>query len=134
MASRTTTSGKWYPPNFPENQELSNSFKVAFDTIYGVQQQSVRGATGGMAVASGITTVTGAGNGIATGLSGVSNVVAGIGGNSAINEWVTARATPNARGKIDLFVWKPTAAGDNTPVASTTARQVSWIAFGTLEE
>lgn len=123
------TNPKWYPPRFDDN-ETDNAFKTAFDRIYANQEQSVRGATNGMAMAAGSATVTGSENGIATGLSSVLYVVAGLGGSDAVNEWVTSLPTPKVAGKIDLYVWKPTAAGNTTPIASTTARAVNWVAIG----
>lgn len=43
----------------------------------------------------------------------------------------TASVSGQPAGAINLRTWKPTAAGDATPIAATTfGRRVSWFAFG----
>lgn len=76
--------------------------------------------------------VTGSSLSISTGLASVSQVTASVDqGATAHNFWVSA--TPSQQpGCIDLYVWMPTNAGDNTPIACTTAVTVRWIARGSL--
>lgn len=107
------------------NVDLDTALKAAFDNIAGVQQQSVQGAVAGSASASGVVTVTGSQKGIATGLATVTNVVASMVDATGVFEIVTASPTPNAAGRIDIYVWKAAS------TASTTARQVHWQASGT---
>lgn len=125
------TQLKRYRPGKFADPELDIAIKTAYDQIYTVGDQSIAGVQNNQGLASGVTTVTGSQNGIATGLATVTNIVASIDSEGvALNEWVNPRPTPNAPGLIDLYVWKPTAAGDNTPIASTTPRLVRWIAIG----
>ena len=87
---------------------------------------------GGFAVNSGSLTVTGSKTGIASGLTAVTQVVASIdNGATATNFWVTARVTPTNAAQVDVFVWQPTAAGNNTPIAATTPVTVRWWCSGT---
>jgi hypothetical protein len=84
------------------------------------------------ATQTGQATVTGSSLSVSTGLASVSQVTASIDqGATAHNFWVSA--TPSQQpGCIDLYVWQPTAAGNNTPIACTTAVTVRWIARGSL--
>jgi len=93
----------------------------------------VNGAFLGFTGYHGSTTVMGSKLGVATGLTSVVRVVAMINSDgAALNEIVSARpAKAGPNGAIDLFVWKPTAAGNTTPIASTTARNVEWWVMGT---
>jgi len=81
----------------------------------------------------GQTTVTGSSLSIPTGLATISQVTAVIDqGATAHNFWVSA--TPSQQpGCIDIYVWQPTAAGNNTPIACTTAVVVRWSVRGTLQ-
>jgi len=138
MADASTR--RWRPPTLKGPSEINRdaldlALKTAFDNTYGLELQAILGVAAGQGLASSSTKVTGSKNGIATGLDTVVNVVASIdNGVSALNEWVSARPSPNTKGAIDLFVWKPTAAGDTTPIASTTERTVRWIATGNRRE
>ena len=126
------TQIKRYRPHVYQDPSLDLDLKTAYDQIYTLEDQSVQGVVNNQALASGSTDVLGSQNGIETGLATVTNVVASLdGGGAALNEWVNARPTPNVKGAISLAVWKPTAAGDTTPIASTTTRTVRWIAVGT---
>lgn len=132
MASSNTTN-RYRPGNYPEDSQLAVDMKTIYDQVYSLNEQALLGV--GMdtppALASGVTTVTGSQNGIATGLATVTNVIAVVDSDGApCNEIVTPRPNPNQAGRIDLFVWKPTAAGDTTPIASTTARKIRWFAVG----
>lgn len=80
----------------------------------------------------GSASITGSKKAIPTGLASVSNCSGSIdNGTTAHNFWlsVTPSQTPGA---IDVAVWMPTAAGDNTPIAATTAVTVRWLARGSL--
>jgi hypothetical protein len=84
------------------------------------------------ATQTGVSTITGSAIGVPTGLLTVKSVTAAIdNGSTAHNFWVSC--TPSkVPGAVDLFVWQPTAAGNNTPVAGTTAVPVRWIATGSI--
>jgi hypothetical protein len=86
----------------------------------------------GFSVQSGTTQVTGSKTGVVTGLSSVLRVTASLDtGATATNFTVSARPSTTVRGAVDLYVWKPTAAGDTTPIAATTVTTVHWWATGT---
>ena len=129
---------RWYPPSFATAKtvdpvDIDVALLTAFQNIYGLEQAAVAGAVNGMAMASGSATVTGVQKGIATGLLTVANVVVSIdNGATAFNEWVSASPSIPVKGAVDIYVWAPTAAGNVTPIASTTPRLVRWIATGTL--
>ena len=80
----------------------------------------------------GQATVTGSALSVSTGLASVSQVTASIdNGATAHNFWVNASISAQP-GCVDLRVWQPTAAGNNTPIACTTPVIVRWIARGSL--
>ena len=80
----------------------------------------------------GQTVVTGSQKSIPTGLLTVAQVTAVIdNGATAHNFWVSATISQQP-GCVDLYVWMPTAAGNNTPIAATTAVTVRWSVRGTL--
>lgn len=80
----------------------------------------------------GSATVTGSITAIPTGLKSVTNVTVVVdNGATAHNLWPSAR--PSAiPGAIDIFVWKPTANNDNTPIAATSPILIRWSAVGSL--
>ena len=104
---------------------------TAHQTLDGTAiKAGTRGA--GFAANSGSESVTGSKLGIASGLTLVEHVVVSIdNGATATNFWVTARVTPTNFATFDIFVWKPTAAGNNTPIAATTPVVVKWWCTGT---
>jgi len=119
------------------DQMLRNESDRGFTRIYQAHNQlqntAILGPTSGAGfkVMSGHETVTGSDTGLATGLATVAQVIASIdNGATATNFWVTARVNPVNHSLIDLFVWQPTAAGNNTPVACTTAVVVRWWVTG----
>jgi hypothetical protein len=80
----------------------------------------------------GQTVVTGSQLSIPTGLLTVTAVTATIdNGATAHNFWVSAVISQQP-GCIDIYVWKPTAAGNTTPIACTSAVTVRWSVRGTL--
>jgi hypothetical protein len=132
------------PPSLinASDQIFRNEADRGFSRIYQAHTQLqsqaivtpvVNGAYLGFTGYHGSTTVTGSKLGVATGLTTVTRVVAMINSDGLpLNELVTARpAKAGPDGAIDLFVWKPTAAGDTTPIASTTAQNVEWWVMGT---
>ena len=123
------------------DQDLRNESDRGFTRIYQAHNQLqaqvitapiVNGQFLGFTGYHGSTTVTGSKLAIPTGLSNVIRVVAMINSDGApLNELVTARpAKAGPAGAIDIFIWKPTAAGNTTPIASTTARVVEWWVMG----
>lgn len=85
---------------------------------------------GGVAVppaVGGIATITGSGT-VTAALNSITAVTATLGANAALaGTYVTASFSGLT---ITLKVWKPTATGDCTPIASTAALAVQWIAIG----
>jgi hypothetical protein len=80
----------------------------------------------------GQTVITGSQKSIPTGLTTVSQVTVSIdNGATAHNFWVSGVISQQP-GCIDIYVWQPTAAGNNTPVACTSAVTVRWSVRGTL--
>ena len=76
----------------------------------------------------GFATITGTGTVVST-LATITSVVAVLGADAALTgTYVTATKSGLT---ITLKVWKPTSNADPTPIASTTAVQVNWIATGT---
>lgn len=76
--------------------------------------------------------VTGSSKSIPTGLNSVSQVTVSIDqGATAHNFWVSGVISQQP-GCIDIYVWQPTAAGNNTPIACTTAVTVRWSVRGSL--
>lgn len=124
---------RWRPGSFGD-KNLDIAMRVIFDSLTELEDKGLSNPDSGFQVVTGTTTVTGSVTGIVTGLAIVDRVIASIEGGDAVNEWVTARPTPDTEGSLDLFAWKPTAVADTTPIASTTAREIAWIAFGPTPE
>ena len=129
---------RWRPDSLKEihpelGEQLDFAIRQAYENQNNAENIAVTNAAGSaLKLASGTSTVTGSLVGIPTGLSTVSLIVgAVIIGSSALNERVSAVVSTSLTGAIELFVWKPTASGDSTPIASTTVRTVQWIALGT---
>lgn len=81
---------------------------------------------------SGAATVTGSRTNIPTGLSSVRQVQGSIdNGSTAHNFWCSV-VVSKLPGCIDIYVWQPTAAGNNTPIACTSAVVVRWVADGSI--
>lgn len=120
---------RWRPGSF-DDKEVDFAFRTAFDGLARNEADALQNPSGqNMRATWGSATVTGSLTGIATDLATVAQVIASIDSSAAINEIVTVAL--GDEGQISLFVWKPTAAGDTTPIASTTARTVRWFAAGT---
>lgn len=80
----------------------------------------------------GSTIVTGKSLMIPTGLVRVRRATGSISqGATAHNFWVSVNISQTP-GAIDIYVWQPTAAGDNTPIACTTAVTVQWSVTGDI--
>jgi|SRR5579859_5891454 len=105
-------------------QDLHEAMRLITASVYTVQQ-NLNGIQGGGLF------ITGSKLGLATGLALVSSATVSI-DNAAVatNKWVTVQFG-SVPGTINIFVWQPTAAGDNTPIAATTQVAVRWIAIGT---
>lgn len=126
----------WRPGSFvsieaeQQGRELDLAFRVAFDGLTQNESNALQNPSGqNLRVTWGNSSVTGSLTRISTGLATVLQVTASLDSDVAINESVTV--TLGDEGEMSLFVWKPTAAGDTTPIASTTQRTVRWIAVGT---
>ncbi len=92
----------------------------------------VIGVAAGYKVARGSTSVTGlTGGDITTGLTTVVGVSAVLGEDAALSGNLVTCAITGGAGHILAKVWKPTAAGDCTPILATAAKVVNWVAIGT---
>lgn len=93
-------------------------------------------AAGSAGIVGGVAAVTGSAT-VATGLTTVVAVVAMLQEDASLANGISVTGTIGdqagapAAGSVTLSVWKPTASGDVTPVASAAAVHVNWIAFGT---
>ncbi len=122
---------RWRPGSLEHvDKELDLGMRVIFPALAELEDKGLSSPTSGFQVVTATATVTGSVLGIVTGLPSVARVIASIEGGDAVNEWVTARETPDTDGSVDLFVWAPTSSTDNTPIPSTTAREIAWMAFG----
>lgn len=83
-------------------------------------------------LAQGIQTTVAASDSIPTGLRTVDSAVASMQDDPVIGAaYATAQPDTNIPGNILIKTFKPTAAGDATPIAATTfSKKVSWMAFG----
>jgi len=89
----------------------------------------IQGAGTGYKIKEGTVTVTGTAE-VVTGLNKVYNVIAVIQSDISLNAMFVSAMPSATAGRITIKVWKPTSATDITPVASTTATTVGWIAIG----
>ena len=102
---------------------------IAVDASGGINYVDADGEviTGPGATVSGTKSVTGTGT-VASGLTTITSVVAtlksdaALTGNSVTATW--------SGGTVTLKVWKPTSSSDCTPIASTAAKDVSYIITG----
>lgn len=120
-------------PDHVLRNEADRGFTRIFQAHNQLQNTAILGPANGAGfkVVAGHQTVTGSKTKLASGLSIVDQVIASIdNGATATNFWVTARINPMDHSLIDLFVWQPTAAGNNTPVACTTAVTIRWWVTG----
>jgi len=91
------------------------------------------GSVSGNIIASGSITPTGPIEIIDTGLSAVNEVACSISGSPSIYHNTSTVSSGSVAGLIWLKSWKPTAAGDVTPVPADAAwSDVNWIAAGEL--
>lgn len=97
-------------------------------------QALVLGVAGGYKIARGVSAVTGT-LVVVTGLATVVAVAAVLAEDASANAILVTSVIPTQTGtdlgKFTAKVWKPTAAGDTTPIAAVLAKNVSWIAIGT---
>lgn len=125
-----TAPTRFKPPDFsdfhtqlksdPEgvSQRLHQSLQLVYQQLYSTKD-SVR---------SGSVLVTGKKESFPTGLVKVNDCQATIdNGSVATNLTVTVRPS-KIPGCIDIYVWKPTALADTTPIPATTVVTVRWNA------
>lgn len=116
--------------------ELDRALPRLYDSHASLDSTAIKAPAfgSGFVVDTGHATVTGSLTNIQTRLTIVEQVVASIdNGAVASNSWVTATIVPDNKSRISLYVWKPTAVGDTTPIASTTATLVRWWCSGSQE-
>jgi hypothetical protein len=119
-------------PGEIDRHMLDLGFKAIYDHSYALEQTAVQAPTLGSKMASGALSVVGSVKAVVTGLATLSNVTVSIdAGATPTNRWVTATPSTTVPGAFDVYCWKPTAAGDNTPIAETAAVTVRWHALGT---
>lgn len=110
--------------------ESGAAFKIAGTDVTAILAAALAGVAAGYKVARGVDAVTGTLN-KATGLATVVACVAVLKDDPSLAAMfvsVAAHATP---GTVVLKVWKPTGAGDTTPIAGAAPANVAWIAVGT---
>ena len=127
------------PPTFerlaPEKLaiELDKHLPRLFDAHASLNATAVKAPSfgGSFATTSGLNGITGSLT-IPTGLSTVKSVVASLESGSGVplNLWVTAGVNKLTPSSIDIFVWKPTSAADNTPILETGQVTIHWYATG----
>lgn len=128
---------RWRPPSLLDfhTQLNSNPLQASRNLDAAVQRAFMNTYTLESMIAStqfGSATITGKTLAIPTGLTTIKQCTGSIdNGATAHNFWVSV-VKSQTPGAIDIYVWKPTAAGDNTPIAATTAVLVRWSATGTL--
>jgi hypothetical protein len=115
------------------NFETGAQLQIAgSDITSSVAGSGVAGVAAGYKLARGSTAVTGVSGGdIATGLATVLGCAASIGVDIGLNANEVSCALSATPGHITVKVWKPTATGDCTPIASTTSTTINWVAVGT---
>lgn len=132
-----TLQTRWRPPSlldFHRQMEISpREASRSLDTA--IQQAYASSAQLESMLACrqvGQVIVTGSSKSIATGLATVKQVTASIDSGATAHNF-TISATPSQQpGCIDIYIFQPTAAGNNTPIPCTTAVTVRWMATGTL--
>jgi hypothetical protein len=117
---------------------LDRDLKTIYSSHSRLDNTVVKSTTfgGQFSLASGVVAVAnGAKTAFATGLDNITAVVVSLDGGQgvALNLWVTANPAKGTPGGIDIFVWKPTAAGNNTPTQATGTFNVHWIACGSSQ-
>lgn len=114
----------------------SESISVAQIATYAnsTAQNNVVGVGAGYKVARGVTSVTGTAD-VTTGLATVVACADNLAADSSLNDLFVSISIPTqsggTAGHVTIKNWKPTASGDVTPIASTTATSNSWICVGT---
>ena len=125
--------GEMDPVIADEFRNVMSAIQAAFNGLSNV----VNGLTTGYKIARGQWTTVTAIDTLATGLTTVSCVVASLESAPVLGcMWaegvVGNQAGVPAAGNILIRTYKPTAAGDVTPLAATTfGKKVNWIAIGT---
>jgi hypothetical protein len=125
---------RWRPGPF-QDPEIDLAIKTSFDNVYGLEHTSTQtpDSINGSSVSSGALSVTGSVKAVATGLSTLSNIIVSI-DSAGVPHNLTVSATPSVSipGTFDVAVFKPTAAGNNTPILNTVPTVVRWHAWGTI--
>jgi len=123
-----------YRPGPTADAEADLGMKTAHDRVDTLEQTrpSVPDLLNGSKMSSGAIQVTGTMKGVATGLSTLSNVIVSV-DSGATPHNLTVSATPSTTqpGTFDVAVFKPTAAGNTTPILNTVPATVRWHAWGT---
>lgn len=105
--------------------DIHLAMRVAYDQLYALDDD--RPIEAGGRVRWGKAKVTGSELAIDTGLTTIESAQANIQSSAALNEWVTLTFT---KGLLSIYIWKPTAAGDTTPIAGTVERVILWSVQG----
>lgn len=111
-------------------KDLDLAIKIAYENSYLIASDYLATTASQLRLASGTSTFVGSITEVNTQLNTVVYVVATVRSSAASNRYVTYDLSTTA-GRISLFAWQPTAAGDTTPIAATTSVIVGWMAFGT---
>src|SRR5882724_7381601 len=111
------------PPVFRDLAHASSWSQRTLIAHQTLDATAIKGPSTGInfAMNTGRSSVTGELDGIASGLSTIASIMVSIDNATPVNYWVTSRVSPLDVSKLDIFVWKPTAAGDTTPIPATVA-------------
>jgi hypothetical protein len=128
---------RWRPPSLLDfhTQILQNPEQASRDLDTSIQRAYANDSQLESMIACtqfGQTTVTGSSLSIPTGLTSVSQVTATIDQGATAHNFTISASPSQQPGCIDIYVWKPTAAGNNTPIACTTPVIVRWSVRGSL--
>ncbi|KKN30150.1 hypothetical protein LCGC14_0836930 [marine sediment metagenome] len=137
----TTPIRRWRPPvvtDFPDwaderkrksfIQQLDRALQIAFDNTSTIESNYI-GKTPtveGKLVNWGTAAIIGSGT-VATGLTTIESVSLTIQGSTASDNALSYTVSGET---LTIFVWQPTAAGDTTPIAETSSREIAWIVAG----
>lgn len=128
---------RWRPPSFVDfhQQMTRNPLQASRELDSAIQRAYTNDSQLENMIAAtqvGQVTVTGSSLSVSTGLASVTQVTVSIdNGATAHNFWVSGTISQQP-GCVDIYVWQPTAAGSNVPIACTSAVTVRWIARGSL--
>jgi hypothetical protein len=132
MADTSVTAAK-LAADAVETAKIKDAAVTAAKLAVALQALAL-GVASGYKIARGVTEVTGTTE-VTTGLATIVALVPALAADVSLNASAVSVTIPTQTGgdagKATLKAWKPTATDNCTPIASTTATSVAWIAIGT---